>query len=71
MLYIFLGHQTFDGKLGSILFVYVLKHPQPLLSSSPILVINLYCQVVDGHISFFFTDKKNALKVFNSLPTLT
>jgi hypothetical protein len=41
-------------------------------SFSPISIVNVYYQVVGDHISFFFfMDKRNALKVFNSSPTLT
>jgi hypothetical protein len=44
----------------------------PSFSSSPILVVHVYFQVIDGHIFFFFfMDKNNALKVFNFSPTLT
>jgi hypothetical protein len=53
------------------LLVGPLTSTTPPLSFSPLSIINVYYQVIDGHISFFFfMDKKNALKVFNSSPTL-
>jgi hypothetical protein len=54
------------------LLVGPLASTTPSFSFSLISILNVYYQVIDDHISFFFfMDKRNALKVFTSSPTLT